>query len=181
MMKYNKRGAIELSMTTIVIVVIGITILTLGLRWIYSIFTSLEEQSQQLDKLTQDEIRDIFRRTDEAISSLQSSFSVEQGKKYNLDIYIRNIKSESHKYKYKFETDQESIPSTVTPEAFIRKITWFKIEFSLASGEGYKNIAVFDTKGLPLGTYLLKVILECTDCGAPETHIVQIVMEVSPK
>ena len=30
----QKRGAIELSITTIVVVVIGITLLTLGLRWI---------------------------------------------------------------------------------------------------------------------------------------------------
>jgi len=180
-MKSNKRGAVELSMTTIVVVVIGITILTLGLRWIYSIFTSLGEQSEQLDKLTQDQIRTIFTRTDDAISSLQSSFSVEQGKKYNLEVYIRNIKQEPHKFKYRFETDQESIPSPITPDALIRKIIWFKRETELKSGEGVRNIAVFDTKGLPLGTYLMQIILECIDCGAPETASVQMVMEVSPK
>ena len=36
MLVQEKRGAIELSVTTIVIVVIGITLLTLGLRWITS-------------------------------------------------------------------------------------------------------------------------------------------------
>jgi len=180
-MKSNKRGAVELSMTTIVVVVIGITILTLGLRWVYSIFTSLGERSEELNKLTTDQIRDIFTRTDEAISSLQSSFSTEQGKKYNLEVYIRNIKQEPHKFKYRFETDQDSIPATITPDAVLRKITWFKREAELTSGEGVKNIAVFDSKGLPLGTYLMQIILECTDCSVPETESVQIVMEVSPK
>ena len=31
----NKKGAIELSMTTIIVVVIGITLLSLGLMWVY--------------------------------------------------------------------------------------------------------------------------------------------------
>ena len=30
----SKKGAIELSMTTIIVIVIGITLLTLGLTWV---------------------------------------------------------------------------------------------------------------------------------------------------
>ncbi|MFH1592489.1 MAG: hypothetical protein ABIB47_03940 [Candidatus Woesearchaeota archaeon] len=37
----NKRGAVELSITTIVVVVIGITLLTLGLIWVNNIFDRL--------------------------------------------------------------------------------------------------------------------------------------------
>ena len=182
MYKQNKRGAIELSMTTIVVVVIGITILTLGLRWVYNIFSGFGEQQQQLERLTQDEIRNIFRRTDEAISSLQSSFSVEQGKSYNLEIYIRNIKSEPHKFRYYFETSQDSIPSTITPATVLGKIKWYREEISLQSGEGRKDIAVFDTRALPLDTYIFQIVLECIDCGPTETpQVSPIVMQVSPK
>lgn len=34
----NKKGAIELSMTTIIVIVIGVTLLTLGLTWVKDIF-----------------------------------------------------------------------------------------------------------------------------------------------
>ncbi|MBT4630627.1 hypothetical protein HOC06_00165, partial [Candidatus Woesearchaeota archaeon] len=38
----NKKGAIEMSMTTIIVVVIGITLLSLGLVWVKTIFDNLQ-------------------------------------------------------------------------------------------------------------------------------------------
>ena len=38
----NKKGAIELSMTTIIVVVIGVTLLSLGLFWVRGMFENLE-------------------------------------------------------------------------------------------------------------------------------------------
>ena len=37
----NKKGAVELSITTIVVVVIGITLLVLGIAWISNLFERL--------------------------------------------------------------------------------------------------------------------------------------------
>ena len=48
--KRNKKGALELSMNTIVIIVIGVTILTLGLRWVYTLFGGITERSQEIDE-----------------------------------------------------------------------------------------------------------------------------------
>ena len=42
----KKKGAIELSMTTIIVVVIGITMLTLGLAWIKDTFSNIDELGQ---------------------------------------------------------------------------------------------------------------------------------------
>lgn len=43
----NKRGALQLSITTIIIVVIGITLLVLGLVWVRGIFEELGELSEK--------------------------------------------------------------------------------------------------------------------------------------
>ena len=54
----DKKGAIELSMTTIIVVVIGITMLTLGLAWIKDTFSNIDELGQgafdSADALLQD-------------------------------------------------------------------------------------------------------------------------------
>ena len=53
----NKRGAMELSMTTIIVVIIGITLLTLGIRWVYNIFGDIEKQRGQMTSAMEAEIR----------------------------------------------------------------------------------------------------------------------------
>ena len=43
----NKKGAIEFSMTTIMVVVIGVAVLALGLTWIRSTFTQVGTLTEQ--------------------------------------------------------------------------------------------------------------------------------------
>ncbi len=43
----SKRGAIELSMTTIIVVVIGVVLLGLGIGWITSLIAQVEELTEQ--------------------------------------------------------------------------------------------------------------------------------------
>lgn len=51
----NKKGAIELSMTTIIVIVLGITLLSLGILWIRNSFSSIqsltESQFQQASQI----------------------------------------------------------------------------------------------------------------------------------
>ena len=42
-MKFNKKAALNLSMQTIVVIVIGVTILSLGLMWVRNTFSNIEE------------------------------------------------------------------------------------------------------------------------------------------
>src|SRR3989344_788859 len=89
-LKKEKKGAIELSMTTIVVVVIGITILTLGLRWIYNIFGGLESQRQKLIEATEEQIRETFGKSNDPFNLLTSAVSVKQGSFYDLGAGIKN-------------------------------------------------------------------------------------------
>jgi hypothetical protein len=43
----SKRGAIELSMTTIIVIVLGVMLLGLGIGWITGLFSQIEDLTQQ--------------------------------------------------------------------------------------------------------------------------------------
>ncbi len=55
----SKKGAIELSMTTIIVIVIGITLLSLGLVWVRGVFEDLEGLSGDAFLHAQDAITEI--------------------------------------------------------------------------------------------------------------------------
>ena len=174
----SKRGAVELSMTTIIIVVIGVTILTLGLRWIYSIFGGLDVQQKELERLTQDQITELFAGNDEAISVATSIISdIKRGDKYNLHVVVRNRFSEQHKFKY--DVAVESAPGNVSPQAVAPKLNWYKDEINLASGEGFRDFVSIDSEGLSIGQYRIRLVLTCMDCIPPSKEFQPVIFEVS--
>lgn len=170
----GKKGAIELSMNTIIIVVIGITILTLGLRWIYGIFGGLTEQSTQIEQITQDQINELFGQSGDIIKLPASIISVQKGKTSNAQIFIRNIFSTSHTFKYTIIPDE----GTMLPGS----VNWYKKDVKLASGDGFKDFIRFDSKNLALGTYSFRINVICTDCSPPEeTPPAPLILEVVAK
>ena len=52
----NKKGAIELSMTTIIVIVMGVTLLILGITFVRTIFTKI----QNISETTFDQAGDIL-------------------------------------------------------------------------------------------------------------------------
>jgi hypothetical protein len=175
----GKRGAIELSMNTIIIVVIGITILTLGLRWIYGIFGGLEEQQQQLERLSEEQIVALFGGSQDAINLPTSIVKVPQGKRYNLQVIIRNILGNTQKFRYGLNVD--SIPSNIQENIVMGKISWHKSEMNLPSGEGFQDYVSFDTSKLPLGIYRFRLVLDCLDCTPADSRSAPVILEVTAK
>lgn len=175
----GKRGAIELSMNTIIIVVIGITILVLGLRWIYGIFGGLEEQQQQLERLTNEKIIELFGESDDAINLPTSFIKVSQGKKHNLRVIMRNIWGETHNFKYIMEAD--SIPKSIQSSVVMQNINWYKKDIKLNSGAGFQDYISIDTKNFPLGVYRFRAKITCLDCSPQEEESLPIILEVTAK
>ena len=169
----HKKGAIELSMNTIIIVVIGITILTLGLRWIYNIFGGLQEQSDKIKTLSEEQITALFGASDKAVNIPSSIISVQQGKEYNLRVMMRNILPAPHAFKYTVALEEGTAP--------VNSVRWYKKDIKLNSGEGFEDIITFNTKGYALGTYRFRVNLMCNDCTPAEQESAPIILEVKAK
>ncbi len=85
MKRVEKRGAIELSITTIVIVVIGVTLLTLGLVFIKGIFGKLTTLSDEIFGKSSTIIDTL---TIDAKISSPSSVNVEQGKTTTFKVHV---------------------------------------------------------------------------------------------
>lgn len=169
----GKKGAIELSMNTIIIVVIGITILTLGLRWIYNIFGGLQEQSDKIKTLSEEQITALFGASDKAINIPASIISVQQGKEYNLKVMMRNVLQAPHTFKYALVLEEGTAPAN--------SVRWYKKDIKLNSGQGFEDIVTFSTKGYALGTYRFRVNLVCNDCTPAEQESAPIILEVKAK
>jgi hypothetical protein len=169
----GRKGAIELSMNTIIIVVIGITILTLGLRWIYGVFENLGTGTDQVNRLTEDQISALFGASDKAINIPTSIVRVQQGKEYNLRIMMRNIQQAQHTFKYTVTLEDGSAP--------VDSVRWYKKELKLSSGQGFEDIITFNTKNYALGTYRFRVGLVCGDCAPAEEESAPVILEVVAK
>lgn len=178
--RFYRKGAVELSMTTIIIVVIGVTILTLGLRWIYSIFGGLEEQQAELERLTRDQITEILGGSDEAINIPTSVIDgIKKGDSHDLNLVVRNKFPETHRFRY--DVAIENTPSSITPAAVLANIVWTKREVTINSGEGFKDFIIISTDGLPLGRYKMRVTLLCLDCTQQEVESDPVIFEVALK
>ena len=155
---FNKKGAIELSMTTIIIVIIGVTLLTLGLRWIFGLFQGIEEQRRQLVEATNEQIRDQFGDSSDPINLLTTSFQVKQKGFYDLGVGIKNTYPETHKFQYTIGLTDG--PPGVAQQ-LITWIKWDKTILTLTSGQLYDDIISFDPPNTtPIGTYRFKINLK---------------------
>ncbi|MEK6922696.1 MAG: hypothetical protein AABX08_02755 [Nanoarchaeota archaeon] len=87
----SKRGAIELSITTIVVVVIGITLLTLGLTFVYNIFQDIGEQQKQITAFSDEKIREIFEGSEDYINIPATRIKIKIGESQTTDILVKNV------------------------------------------------------------------------------------------
>lgn len=158
----GKRGAVELSITTIVVVVIGITLLVLGLTFVYNIFNDIGEQQKKLGTFTDEQIREIFSESDQSLNLPTTDFSVEIDDIFNLDIVIKNNVQNvppGQRCTFKLNIDANNVGS-VNPS------NWFSFsqdpeDLGVVSGGSLKLRAQISPRksNAALGTYLMNMRL----------------------
>lgn len=89
----NKKGAIELSITTIVVVVIGITLLALGLAWVSGIFEKLRGTTASAFEKVDAEVSEILGGSGvtRPLTVSPSRITLNKGKVNTAKITIANI------------------------------------------------------------------------------------------
>tara|TARA_Y100000310_G_scaffold243456_1_gene247940 strand:- start:5459 stop:5992 length:534 start_codon:yes stop_codon:yes gene_type:complete len=164
----ERRGAIELSITTIVVVVIGITILTLGLQWITKTMSGISGQTEELQRVSESQILQIFEQTDKSISTVSKTYSVKKGDTLkNLEIYIRNGLGTTYEFSYTILPLAH--PPAIQPSEVLSAMSWVKVPTTMGSGEGFSDTVLFNTRDLPLGDYKFQAELTCTpNCNPPD-------------
>ncbi len=143
----SKKGAIELSMTTIIVIVLGVTLLILGLAFVRGIFGKTEQLGLQAFDQAQKQIQQGMGATDKIFVSGGLTWTVEPGKPLPGLVAIRNF--------------DENIDSSsdfkvqIKPTDSNGKETWFKISQpgKIKAGE-VANVPIQVTlpNGLPPGS-----------------------------
>jgi len=170
----NKKGAIEMSMTTIIIVVIGITLLSLGLVWVKTIFDNLGDSTV-----------DAFDQVDAAIGELGTINSpltinpdkirVEQKGAKSVDVIVANFESEDLVFTAVAEVvgDNEQIKCL-----FVDTREGESKEYTLESGQQAKLSLIADDKSSALGfDNFCNVQIEGLSGDNIETLQIEIVMK----
>lgn len=153
----NKKGAIELSMTTIIVIVIGITVLSLGLVWIRGLFKDIGGLTEGAFEKAEGEIGEIFGQSDEPLAISPTSISVEQGETARADVLVQNFANTQVFVSAKVENVQNKEGVVC---AFLDTLTASSDSYSLRSGEQIRLGLGIEAKGnAPLDTYVCKVIV----------------------
>ncbi|MBI5872244.1 hypothetical protein HZB88_04135 [archaeon] len=87
----SRKGAIELSMTTIIVIVIGITILSLGLVWIRGLFEDVGSLTKGAFEQAEGQIGEIFGQSDKALAISPTSLTLSQGSTERVNVLIQNF------------------------------------------------------------------------------------------
>ncbi len=156
--KMQKKGAIEMSMTTIIIVVIGVTLLVLGIRFVVNTMSGISGQQEKIQEMTEGKLAEMFGESEKAISLPQAKLEVDQGDTGSVRVYMRNPSSDTVNLKYKVKLD--SSPSGM--DKAIDWITWTKEGRRTASGKGYQDTLSIDVpNAAKVGNYRFTLELDC--------------------
>jgi hypothetical protein len=86
----RKKGAIELSMTTIIVIILGVVLLSLGLVFVKGIFSKITSISDQAFLVADQEIREKMG-SDETFYVGGTNIELDAGKSITINTGIRNI------------------------------------------------------------------------------------------
>lgn len=109
----NKKGAIELSVGTIVVIVIAMSMLIMGLILVKNIFTGATYNVQELNDKVKGEIKKLFASDDEKMVlyvQKGSTIEIDQGENYGIGFGIRNTaKGETQPGKFVYTVKATSV------------------------------------------------------------------------
>lgn len=107
--KKKKKGALELSIGTIVILVLAMSMLILGLVLVRTIFTGAKYNVETMNKKVEAEINKLFVEDQRAVIYLPNRIAeVKQGSEYGLGFGIQNGIS-TQKFRWQIQVDDANI------------------------------------------------------------------------
>jgi len=151
MRTYNKKAAMELSMSTIVILVLAMSMLILGLVLIKTIFTGAKYNVDQMNDKVRDQINKLFVEDKKIVIYLANQKAdIAQGGDWGVAFGIKNLKTgvaDASKFTYDVSVAN---PSEVKTNCGINEkeaLSWIKAgkegTIQIAPGETYLSIVRF--------------------------------------
>ena len=158
----SKNASMELSIRTIVVVVLAMTLLGLGLGFIRGMFKDITDISGDVNAQVKQKILDDLITGDKKISFPKTEIIIDKGKSEMITVGIRNKKDQPLFYRMQFTPISDPSGSVFSIER------WFQYsettDYELASAESdIRNIRLSIPTGVNAGSYFLTFDLIDTD------------------
>jgi len=157
----KKRGALELSITTIIVIVIGITLLSLGLIFVRSIFSNIRGLSKGAFEKANAEIGKLSE-ADSFLTISPPKIEVEQNGARDVKVVIANFEEISLTVKAKVTSSDKNIECV-----FADTMASSSEEYTIGSGKEAKLSLIIDEKGGTLGVKSCTVEVAGGPIGEP--------------
>ncbi len=170
----TKKGALELSVNTIVIIVIGVTLLTLGLIFVRQLFADTEDLRGQIFDEAKEELEKLAGETNELLNIKPERVNVKSGEQYDFAVLIKNIEREAD-VRYTGATlevvsDKEGVECEVAGSPSVRDL--------VVGATDLKKVIVTASNGA-IGKYTCTVTVVGTDIDEFHDNSNQVVIKVS--
>lgn len=167
---FNKKAAIELSMTTIIVIIIGITLLSLGLIWVRGTFKNINRLSDDAFKQADGSISDIFEEIDKPIYVSPPSLNLEQDSLQRAKFVITNFEQEQIKVKANVKSSDQKISCL-----FADTLKTESKDYTLDSGKAVELKLIVEEKGGSLGTKVCNLEVPSLKNANTESLIITVV------
>lgn len=152
----NKKSSLELSIKTIVVVVLAMTLLGLGLGFIRSMFKDISGISTDVSAQVREKILDDLITGDKKVSFPKTEIVIDKGKSETLTVGLRNKNDDALFYKIQFNPISDPNGDVFS----IESPRWFQfaegVEYELAAaGSDVRNIRLSMPTSVNAGSYFL--------------------------
>ena len=147
----NKKGALELSMNTIIIIVIGVVLLSLGLMFVRGLFGQVESLSKSAFETADAEIS-IISNINQPLTLVPGELEVKRGSAEVVDVIIANLGETSTTVTMMAISKKQSIDCS-----FADTLTPTSNPYTLNSGEQASLKLIIDEKNGALGTAVCNI------------------------
>ena len=153
-MEIRKRGAIELSMSTIIVIIIGITLLSLGLIWVRETFSKITKTSESAFEQTDAVIEELYIDVDKLLNVRPGSIDIKQNGDGNVNVIIANLGNEEIDVHAEVESMNEKIECL-----FADTINTSTKQYKIESGEQVSIKLIVSEMGGNLGIKVCNLVI----------------------
>ncbi len=154
----DKRGAIELSMTTIIVIVLGVTLLILGLAFLQGTFKKIGALTDKTFEEGEAALQNLGTIT-EPLTLTSSRVALEQGESKGIGVVVLNDQTSAQSYSLLVSKGEKTAQNPNLDCYFADTETGTSDMGTLQSGATADTILAVVDAGSNLGTYACSVAL----------------------
>ncbi len=167
---FQKKGAIELSMTTIIVIILGITLLSLGLIWVRGTFKNINRLSQGAFEKADGAISDIFKEVDKTVYVSPPSIELEQESSQIVQFIVTDFEETTLNVKARVTSSDKTLECL-----FADTLKTESKEYPLQSGKQVDIKLIVKDKGGALGVKVCNIDVPTIKGDNSESLVVTVV------